>query len=241
MDIIEFSKAILEVGIMVIICAVFLFQNNKDRKDQEEKNNKIFNAILEQYESVFSRIIENQNNGIHVLTEKEDRRALEIDRAIDDYLKQMVINTKATRAFVVRYHNGGRDMASVPFLKSSITNEMTNAGVKPIMGEFQNQFRSIMAGVCDEIDRKGYSYITPNEKSDLIDSATVELLKERGVKNMYCRALRNQNDYIIGFVAVTFMVDNKEIPNESIIHESLIDKSKKISALLCLNKKEEGL
>ena len=241
MDIIEFSKAILEVGIMVIICAVFLFQNNKDRKDQEEKNNKIFNAILEQYESVFSRIIENQSSGMHVLTEKEERRALEIDRAIDDYLKQMVINTKATRAFVVRYHNGGRDMASVPFLKCSITNEMTNAGVKPIMSEFQNQFRSIMAGVCEEIDRKGYSYITPNEKSELIDPATVELMKDRGIKNMYCRALRNQNDYIIGFIAVTFMVDNKEIPNESIIHECLIDKSKKVSALLCLNKKEEGL
>lgn len=234
MEWIDVGKAILELGIMVVICSIFIVQNIKARKDQEASNEKLFELMIKQYESTFKKLIDNFNPGGHVLTEHEDRRALEIDRAIDDYLKQMIINTKATRSFVVRYHNGGRDMAAVPFLKCSITNEMTNAGVKPIMGEFQNQFRSIMAGVCEEIDRKGYSYITPEEKSELIDPATIELMKDRGIKNMYCRALRNSNNYIIGFVAVTFMVDNPEKPNEDIIYHCLRDKSQKISALLCL-------
>ena len=231
---IDVGKAILELGIMVVICAIFIVQNIKARKDQEASNEKLFELMIKQYESTFKKLIDNFNPNGHVLTEHEDRRALEIDRAIDDYLKQMIINTKATRSFVVRYHNGGRDMAAVPFLKCSITNEMTNAGVKPIMGEFQNQFRSIMAGVCKEIDRKGYSYITPEERSELIDPATIELMKDRGIKSMYCRALRNSNNYIIGFVAVTFMVDNPEEPNEDLISRSLRDKSQKISALLCL-------
>lgn len=238
MEITEMTKFILETGIMAMICAIFLIQNNKDRKTQEEKNNKMFNSILEQYEAVFKKFLEN-NTGVHTLTEKEDRRALEIDRAIDEYLKKIIIDTKATRSFIVRYHNGGRDMVSVPFLKCSITNEMTNVGVKPIMGEFQNQFRSIMAGVCNEIDRKGYSYITPEEKSELIDPATIELMKERGIKYMYCRALRNQNDYIIGFIALTFMVDNKIKPDDKLIHDVLIDKSKKVSALLCIGMEEQ--
>lgn len=231
---IDVGKAILELGIMVVICAIFIVQNIKAKKDQEASNEKLFELMIKQYESTFKKLIDNFNPNGHVLTEHEDRRALEIDRAIDDYLKQMIINTKATRSFVVRYHNGGRDMAAVPFLKCSITNEMTNVGVRPVMSEFQNQFRSIMAGVCEEIDRKGYSYITPEEKSELIDPATVELMKDRGIKSMYCRALRNSNNYIIGFVAVTFMIDNPEKPNEDIVHRCLIDKSQKISALLCL-------
>ena len=234
MEWMEIVKAITELGIMAVICGIFLWQNNKDRKNHSSENSKLFETLLQQYEQTFNKMLNSFNPDGHVLTEEEDRKALEIDRAIDDYLKQMIINTKATRSFVVRYHNGGKDMAAIPFLKCSITNEMTNAGVKPIMGEFQNQFRSIMAGVCEEIDRKGYSYITPDKKSELIDPATVELMKDRGIKYMYCRALRNQNNYIIGLVAVTFMIDNQEKPNEEIIDLCLKDKSQKISALLCL-------
>lgn len=234
MEWMEIVKAITELGIMAVICGIFLWQNNKDRKNHSSESSKLFETLLQQYEQTFNKMLNSLNLGGHVLTEEEDREALQIDRAIDDYLKQMIINTKATRSFVVRYHNGGRDMAAVPFLKCSITNEVTNAGVKPIMSEFQNQFRSIMAGVCEEIDRKGYSYVTPNEKSELIDPATIELMKDRGIKYMYCRALRNQNNYIIGFVAVTFMINNQEKPNEEIIDLCLKDKSQKISALLCL-------
>lgn len=234
MEWMEIVKAITELGIMAVICGIFLWQNNKDRKSHSSESSKLFETLLQQYEQTFNKMLNSLNLGGHVLTEEEDREALQIDRAIDDYLKQMIINTKATRSFVVRYHNGGRDMAAVPFLKCSITNEVTNAGVKPIMSEFQNQFRSIMAGVCEEIDRKGYSYVTPNEKSELIDPATIELMKDRGIKYMYCRALRNQNNYIIGFVAVTFMTNNQEKPNEEIIDLCLKDKSQKISALLCL-------
>lgn len=234
MEWMEIVKAITELGIMAVICGIFLWQNNKDRKNHSNESSKLFETLLQQYEQTFNKMLNSFNPDGHVLTEEEDRKALEIDRAIDDYLKQMIINTKATRSFVVRYHNGGKDMAAIPFLKCSITNEMTNAGVKPIMGEFQNQFRSIMAGVCEEIDRKGYSYITPDKKSELIDPATVELMKDRGIKYMYCRALRNQNNYIIGLVAVTFMIDNQEKPNEEIIDLCLKDKSQKISALLCL-------
>ena len=234
MEWMEIVKAITELGIMAVICGIFLWQNNKDRKNHSSESSKLFETLLQQYEQTFNKMLNSSNLGGHVLTEEEDREALQIDRAIDDYLKQMIINTKATRSFVVRYHNGGRDMAAVPFLKCSITNEVTNAGVKPIMSEFQNQFRSIMAGVCEEIDRKGYSYITPNEKSELIDPATIELMKDRGIKYMYCRALRNQNNYIIGFIAVTFMINNQEKPNEEIIDLCLKDKSQKISALLCL-------
>ena len=234
MEWMEIVKAITELGIMAVICGIFLWQNNKDRKNHSSESSKLFETLLQQYEQTFNKMLNSFNPDGHVLTEEEDRKALEIDRAIDDYLKQMIINTKATRSFVVRYHNGGKDMAAIPFLKCSITNEMTNAGVKPIMGEFQNQFRSIMAGVCEEIDRKGYSYITPDKKSELIDPATTELMKDRGIKYMYCRALRNQNNYIIGLVAVTFMIDNQEKPNEEIIDLCLKDKSQKISALLCL-------
>ena len=51
---------------------------------------------------------------------------------------------------------------------------------------------------------------------------------------MYCKALRNQNNYVIGFVTVTFMEDNKIEENVENIEKTLDDKAKQISALLCL-------
>jgi hypothetical protein len=38
-------------------------------------------------------------------------------------IKQMLIDTKADRAYVVQYHNGGRGINKQSFLKMSITNE----------------------------------------------------------------------------------------------------------------------
>ena len=62
----------------------------------------------------------------------------------------------------------------------------------------------------------------------------LEFLKNRGVRAMYCKALRNQNNYVIGFVTVTFMEDNKIEENMEDIEKTLDDKAKQISALLCL-------
>lgn len=234
MEWIELAKAIGELGIMIVICALFLIQNKSTVDTQQNITKQMFDEILDESKKNHDSLVNLMEHGGHVLTEEEDKNALKIDKIIGSYLQQIVIGTKATRAFVVRYHNGGRDMTAQPFLKCSMTNEVVDIGVTPVIREFQNQFRSMIAIVCNQIEENGESYITDLEDIQSLDAGTYGFLKGRGIKNMYCVALRNQNDYIIGFVAITYMVGNTNEQDLSKIKEELKDKANNISALLCL-------
>ena len=173
------------------------------------------------------------NHG-HVLTQEEDIEAAHIDKLINEYLQQAIKETDSSRAMVIRYHNGGKDMAAISFLKMSVTNEVVNIGYKPVIQDFQNQFRSMLDIVCEQLAETGESYIPALETIKNRDVGTYEFLRNRGVRAMYCKALRNQNGYVIGFVTVTFMEDNKTEENIENIKKTLDDKAKQISALLCL-------
>ena len=226
MEWLEIAKSIGELGIMVVICAIFLYQNNKDRNIQNELNNTLFKTIIDKFNNMYS-------HG-HVLTQEEDSEAAHIDKLINEYLQQAIKETDSSRAMVVRYHNGGKDMAAISFLKMSVTNEVVNIGYKPVIQDFQNQFRSMLNIVCRQLAETGESYIPTLETIKTQDVGTYEFLKNRGVRAMYSKALRNQNNYVIGFITVTFMEDNKIEENIENIEKTLDDKAKQISALLCL-------
>ena len=49
MEWLEIAKSIGELGIMIVICAIFLYQNNKDRNTQNELNNTLFKTIIDKF------------------------------------------------------------------------------------------------------------------------------------------------------------------------------------------------
>ena len=54
MEWLEIAKSIGELGIMVVICAIFLYQNNKDRNIQNELNNTLFKTIIDKFNTMYS-------------------------------------------------------------------------------------------------------------------------------------------------------------------------------------------
>lgn len=235
MEFLTIAKAIGELGFMAITCAIFLWQtHNKDKKNAEFTE-QLFKCQLQQNQTFLNKILD-ASGGPHVLTEEEDRQASMIDKTIDFYLQQTVIETGATRASVMRYHNGGRDMTGISFLKMSMTNEVVNVGVSPIMTDFQNQFRSIMSIFCEELDQTGSVNLEDLETIKHKDYGTYELLKTRNARSLYCKALYNSNGYIIGCVGISFKKDNVNTIDKEKAMAILEEKSKNISSILNLVK-----
>lgn len=226
-------KAIADVGVMVVICAVFIIRSNQDRKEQAEVNKTMFNTMIKQFTELVEKV-SSEKHEPHVLTEDEDKTALEIDKVINTYLQNIVVDTGANRAMVTRYHNGGRDMAAVPFLKMSVTNEIVNVGNKPYISQLQNQFRSMLMMVRDALDAEGECYISSAKDIKESDVGTYEFLRAYGIRSAYFTALKNQNNYTIGFVVVFFNETNSCHENIDKIDHILQDKAKQISALLCI-------
>ncbi len=223
MEWIEVLKAIGEFGALAVIAAIFLFLVVRQNKNQETMFVKLFNEMLDQMKICA---------GGHVLTEEEDKTAIKIDNAINLLIQNAVTDLKCSRIFVVRYHNGGKDMNSVSFLKLSVTNESVNHGCKPVMSEFQNQFRSIVGYPVNEIERTGHSYVTDIESIKTSDIGTYELLKSRGVRSYYAHSLVNSTGYVIGSVVILYRRDNTNQENQEEIDKYLMHLSDKISGLL---------
>jgi len=223
MEWVEVLKAIGEFGALAVIAAIFLILMVRQNKNQETMFIQLFNEVLDQMKVCA---------GGHVLTEEEDKTAIKIDNAINLLIQNAVTDLKCSRIFVVRYHNGGKDMNSVSFLKLSVTNESVNHGCKPVMSEFQNQFRSIVGYPVNEIERTGHSYVTDIESIKTSDIGTYELLKSRGVRSYYAHSLVNSTGYVIGSVVILYRRDNTIQENQEEIDKYLMHLSDKISGLL---------
>lgn len=124
---------------------------------------------------------------------------------IDNQLYVMLNETKASRAYLVQYHNGGKGLNKQSFLKMSTTNEQVQLGVKPYMPELKDQFRSVLAYFTREININGFCYI-PNISSIKDDDASMfEFMKSRGVVAQFGYSIKDYNKTVIAFVCLEYL------------------------------------
>lgn len=195
---------------------MFFYYKDKNTRDEEFK--QLFNAVI--------------NKETHILTEDEDRVAKQIDESITSYMKDIVNALQPSKCFLVRYHNGGKDMNGLSFLKLSVTNEAGARGLAPVIQEYQNQFRSSIGGVCHTIDKQGYVLISNLEEIKESDIGTYDLMAAKNTRSAYCHAITNATGYVIGFLAITYRNDNKAQEDVNRIKELLEIRANQISTLL---------
>lgn len=223
MDGISIAQSISELGILVVIAGIFLWIVIKNNKKQDEFNAQLFKTVIDQMKLCA---------GGHVLTPEEDKLAISIDNTINSYLQSAVTDLGASRAFLARYHNGGKDMNSISFLKVSITNEAVNRGYKMIMSDFQNQFRAMVGYPVNQIDRTGRCIVRDLEEIKDADIGTYELLKARGVRSFYCHSVTNEAGYVVGALCILYNNDNDKQEDPDFIDRYISHMADQISGVL---------
>lgn len=232
MEGVEIAKAIAELGILIVIAGIFLWLVVKNNKKHEEFNSELLNTLLDQMKACSAG---------HVLTPEEDQIANKVDNAINSYLQRAVVDLSASRAFLARYHNGGKDMSSISFLKVSITNESVNRGYSMVMSEFQNQFRAMVGYPINQIDTTGHCIVSNLEEIKDVDIGTYELLKLRKVRSFYCHKVVNNDGYVVGALCILYNTNNKFKEDPDYIDKYISHMADQISGVLKLKpeKKEE--
>ena len=230
MEGIEIAKSISELGILIVIAGIFLWIVIKKNKKQEELTTKLFNNLIDQMKACSSG---------HVLTQEEDTLAISIDKAITSYLQTAVTDLGASRAFLARYHNGGKDMNSISFLKVSITNEAVNRGYQMIMSDFQNQFRAMVGYPINLIDTTGHCLVRNLEEIKDADIGTYELLKARKVRSFYCHKVTNEVGYVVGALCILYSDNNKFKEDPDHIDQYISHMADQISGVLKIKPEKE--
>lgn len=230
MEGISIAQSIMELGILSVIAGIFLWIVIKNNKKQDEINTKIFNNIMEQMKICSAG---------HVLTPEEDKIAISIDKAINSYLQTAVTDLGASRAFLARYHNGGKDMNSISFLKVSITNEAVARGYQLVMSEFQNQFRAMVGYPVNLIDTTGHCLVSDLEEIRDADIGTYELLKARKVRSFYCHKVTNEEGYVVGALCILYNTNNKFKEDPDRIDQYISHMADQISGTLKIEENRE--
>lgn len=253
-------RAYLEVGILglcgiLVVLITFLnYKRNSKRAEEQDKSeddrfNKMFEMFKKQNEEYISQNNKNyellmqklvSGNTSHVLTPEEDRKITKINDEVNKILQQLLISTNASRASLIQYHNGGKGKNNQSFLKMSMTNEVTNIGIKPLISDFKDQFRNVLAYFVKEINDSGYCYINDSEDIKSIDYGMYDFMSNRGIKSKYGIALHQSisddcnEKNIIGFICLEFLDDRKYVANVDIIDSELRREQAILETLLSL-------
>lgn len=233
-------------GLFILLIAVLYIKDRKKRQKEYEEERKIieedYKQIKDARESEYQDLNNNYKNMIkdiingvtgHHLTPEESKSIAQIERQVNDIIKNMLTATNASRVCIVKYHNGNKDMTGMSFLKMSMTNEAVNVGVTPLMPDFQGHFRSLLAYWCHEIDDFGECIISDTENLINVDITMYEYLKVRNIEAKYGVALKDLKGNVIGFICVEYF--NKYDFNENKVKQIMKENQLRIETLMDLN------
>lgn len=235
---ISIAKAIGD-GIVLAIIVVLYLLDRRNRNKEHDENRNILEEERKEFKDDYKKLVGDIIDGVngHHLTPQESKSVAQIEKKINDTIQEILEQTKASRVCVVKYHNGQRDMTGMAFLKMSMTNEVVNRGVAPLMGDFKDLFRSYLAYWCHELEIKGKCVIQDTNEMQNIDINMYEYLKTRNIEAKYGLALTNLEGDIIGFICVEYL-DKKDFDLKK-IEATLEKQGKKIETLITLNGMEE--
>lgn len=235
---ISMAKAIGDGIVLAIIVVLYLLDRRNRNKEHNEDRN-ILEEERKEFKDDYKKLVGDIVDGVngHHLTPQESKSVAQIEKKINDTIQEILEQTNASRVCVVKYHNGQRDMTGMAFLKMSMTNEVVNRGVAPLMGDFKDLFRSYLAYWCHELEVKGKCIIQDTNEMQNIDINMYEYLKTRNIEAKYGLALTNLEGDIIGFICVEYL-DKKDFDLKK-IEMTLEKQGKKIETLITLNGMEE--
>lgn len=228
------AKLLFDGLAILVIVILYIKGNNKRDKEYEkerEEQRKINQSVYNNYNNMIQDIV----LGIQKshLTAKEGKNIAQVEKQINDILNIILKETNASRVSIVKYHNGNKDMTGKLFLKMSMTNEVVNLGVKQMMTEFKEIFRSFLAYWCHEIEINEYCSIADAEQIKDNDINMYQYLISRNIESNFGIGLRDSYNDVIGFVSLEYL--HKDEYNEEKIKESLNKNLPKIEALVLVN------
>lgn len=228
------SKLIFD-GIAILVI-MFLYIKDRDKRQKEyeedrEEQKKRNEELNQNYNSMIQDIIKGVSK--KHLTPMESKNIGKIEKQINDIINTILRETNASRVCIVKYHNGNKDMTGKSFLKMSMTNEVVNLGVAPMMTDFKDLFRSLLAYWCHEIEKNDYCIIPDVEKLKDIDITMYQYLSVRNIEAKYGIRLKDNDNNVIGFICIEFL--NKSEFDIKKINKSMAKNFPKIETLVALD------
>ncbi len=206
-------------GLAIVIIIILFIKNNKKRQEEYDQERKEYQEMNKEIHDNYTAMIHDIVQGVTKkhLTFEESKGLIQIDKQINDTINIILKETGASRVCIVKYHNGNKDMTGKSFLKMSMTNEVVNIGIAPMMQDFKDIFRSLLSYWCHELEENGVCIIEDAEQVKDRDVTMYQYLVTRNISSKYGTVLKDNDGNIIGFICIEYLdkqdFDLKKINN----------------------------
>lgn len=154
-----------------------------------------------------------------VLVSKENKhdKAVEYRKSIASdiriYLKDLLADSGADRAFIIEMHNGTNNINGLPFMYGEMTYEEVTPGTEHIDEDYTSINMSrfcFITYLCEN-----YSWNGSIDSLNTIDDKMALRMKSNGVKYAFFKCMYGSNGKEIGFIGITYtkpiIMDDKKV------------------------------
>lgn len=190
----------------------------------------IFGYVIYHPEAILDRVQD-------IVQERHEdgmRVRLNADPYIRTELKDLRLSLQADRTFIVEAHNGGSNLASLPFLYVDMTYEETGVGVPPLMGAYRNLSLQKYS-FFQEIYSETYWFGHIDELKE-VDELFYLTVKGDGVNYIGLLVLYGKNS-VIGAIGVEYCDEPKV--SKSMIHNEMLKRNSRFTDLLTYDRKRK--
>ena len=174
----------------------------------------------------------------HPLPVPEDSLSVKVERGkelagkIKRYIQTMLGEFRADRVYIFQYHNGGRGVGGIDFIKVSCTYETVTIGTRPQQKWLQQMPITLVWSFVRLIDT-GVGVVCPciEECFSETDASTYETLRTQGIKSCYCVGLYSDTREPIGFVGVDYCGERREWSKDEMTKLQI--HAERLSAMFC--------
>jgi hypothetical protein len=178
--------------ILLIILVYFIAQRITYRQ---------IKAILNQGQSRFKRRFKDQ---------------IENATCINNLLDKILFDLNADRVYIFQYHNGGSNVAGIPFARCSNTHERCEIGITPNISMYQNLPLAMYGFRHDLVARKMTLTIDDLEIIKDTDKSSYNLMRSQGIKSLYLTGMFALDGTPLGFIGVDYERDYKTLSKEQV-------------------------
>lgn len=237
-DAITMARLISELGVLVVIAAVFIIiviLEWKSKNKEDSLNNDNYKKLIEEIQSQNNDLVQKliENNKKPTITPEQYNTRSKVAKEINDSLERAREKSNATRVYLAQYHNGGHNLVNQSFLKMDITNEKVKLGIAPIQSEFKDQYKELFSYWCNKLESDGICFINDVEELKHLDNSMYSFFTRRNITSAFGISINDSEGYPIGFIGMEFMKD--DIYDMKQIQHCLQDKKIKVETLLSLN------
>lgn len=206
----ETVKLIADFGIMVVICAVFLYVVIR-----------VANIYLKRLESKY---LDNSKQEHDQLIDTRIR----VGERIQDLISEHLEKSKSNRIHVVEFSNSVTSIAHLPFRYMTCTYEAYDLGLAANGHQIDKLSTSLFIPFFAALQRNDYSIFNIDDEDTEMGGAMRDLMHAQGEHLALCVPLYSQNtSKMIGYIQLT---GNTEFSNNDI--ESMKSLADQISILL---------